>query len=165
MIVDLDRTASYGAWTGAEIEAFLSAARMPLRLALMTDSGMLIVPVWFEYRAGRLVSCSPQDSVLVGALRKRPEVGFDASTNEIPYRGVRGRGRARCSAASDKTALTRLLNRYIADTESGLSQWLLDRADNETVIEIEIEWLTSWDFSDRMKGIEKVGTRIPGAAL
>jgi hypothetical protein len=92
------------------------------------------------------------------------EVAFDVSTNDIPYRGVRGRGFARCSVASDKSALEGLLKRYVG-TDNDLAEWLLNRAGDEAVIPIEVAWLTSWDFSGRMNGIEKISTRVPGPAL
>lgn len=163
--MNLEPSRHYGGWSGSEIEEFLSETRVPLRLSLVSKTGLLIVPVWFEYRAGCFWSCSPNDSLLVNALRQRPEVAFDVSTNDIPYQGVRGRGFARCSVAPDKTALEELMNRYIAGTDSDLAQWLLNRAGSEAVIQIEVAWLTSWDFSGRMDSIEKISARLPGVAL
>lgn len=163
--MELEPTESYGSWSGAAIEVFLSETRIPLRLSLMTSSGLLIVPVWFEYRAARFWSCSPNDSVLVNALREKSAVAFDVSTNDLPYQGVRGRGRARCSTALDSRALEGLLQRYTAGTDNALARWLLNRAGTEAVIEIEATWLTSWDFHARMGNIEKISARLPGVAL
>jgi len=163
--VDFKASNTYGSWSGAEIETFLSETRIPLRLSFAGKSGLLIVPVWFEYQAGRFWSCSPNDSLLVTALRDNSAVAFDVSTNDLPYRGVRGRGSARCTTAADNQALERLLQRYLAGTDNPLAQWLLNRTVAEAVIEIEITWLTSWDFSDRMTGIEKISARLPGVAL
>lgn len=163
--MDLEASKHYGSWSGAEIESFLASARAPLRLSFVSKNGPLIVPVWFEYESSRFVACSPNDSLLVAGLRANPEVAFDVSTNEIPYRGVRGRGLAHCSAAADKTALEGLLNRYLANTNNDLSRWLLSRTGTEAVIEITIDYLSSWDFSDRMGGIEKIAERMPGASL
>ena len=163
--MDLEASDSYGSWSGAEIETFLSETRIPLRLSFAGNSGLLIVPVWFEYQAGRLWSCSPSDSFLVRALRDNAEVAFDVSTNDLPYRGVRGRGRASCTTAADNQTLERLLQRYLAGTDNPLAQWLLSRDVSEAVIEIDVTWLTSWDFSDRMATIEKISARLPGSAL
>lgn len=163
--MNLEPSKHYGDWAGDKVEEFLAETRVPLRLSLLSKAGLLIVPVWFEYRAGCFWSCSPNDSLLVGALRENPEVAFDVSTNDIPYQGVRGRGFAHCAVAPDKTALEELLNRYIASTDSDLAQWLLNRSGSEAVIQIDISWLTSWDFSDRMQSIEKISARLPGLAL
>ena len=161
----LELSQRYGNWTGTEIEEFLSETRVPLRLSFVSKAGLLIVPVWFEYRASCFWSCSPNDSLLVKTLREKPEVAFDVSTNDIPYQGVCGRGLARCSVAPDKTALEELMNRYTAGTDNDLAQWLLNRAVSEAVIQIEVALLTSWDFSDRMKSTEKISARLPGLAL
>jgi nitroimidazol reductase NimA-like FMN-containing flavoprotein (pyridoxamine 5'-phosphate oxidase superfamily) len=156
---------TYGAWTGAEIEAFLADARIPLRLSMRGPNGALIVPVWFEYRNNSFWSCSPSDSLLVRTLRACSEIAFDVSTNDLPYRGVRGRGLARCTVSPDSSVLERLLDRYLGSTDNALSQWLLNRRGEESLIEVAMLWLTSWDFTDRMSGIETIARRDPGAIL
>ena len=163
--MDLETNSSYGAWSGAQIVAFLSDTQIPLRLSMNTNAGMLIVPVWFEFRAGCLFACSPNNSTLVQALRKNPQVGFDVSTNDLPYRGVRGRGTATCTVTPDSSALEHLLKRYISDSNNSFSQWLLNRRGDEAIIQVDITWLTSWDFSKRMESIPKIAVRQPDATL
>ncbi len=123
------------------------------------------MPLWFEYLDGRLLSCSSEDSLLVSSLRKHPDVAFDLSTNDLPYQGVRGRGRARCETAPDNERLLSLLQRYLAGVDNQLARWLLNRPGPEALIEIEITWLTSWDFTDRMEDIESIARRTPDARL
>ena len=164
-MLNIERSEKYGSWTGADIEAFFDRSRIPLRLSLMTKNGLLIVPVWFEYRAGCFLSCSPDSSLLVTSLRDNPEVAFDLSTNDFPYQGVRGRGVAQCSVATDKVVLENLLQRYVAGTDNALAEGLLGRSSAEAIISIELTWLTSWDFSSRMDGIETIASRVPGAVL
>lgn len=163
--MNIDPNKEYGSWSGRQIEDFLATARIPLRLSLMTSKGMLIVPVWFEYQDGRLLSCSPESSHLVRSLVQHPQIAFDLSTNDLPYRGIRGRGVARCSRAKDNLPLERLLQRYLTSTDNALAQQLLGRTEAEAVIEIELEWLTSWDFSRRMQRIDPITERIPDAHL
>ncbi len=163
--MELEPGQSYGAWTGAEIERFLTASHMPLRLSFESRNGPIIVPLWFEYQSRKLVSCSPEGSTLVKSLRAKPEVAFDVSTNDLPYRGVRGRGRALCTTADDTTQLEKLLTRYLGGTDGQLAQWLLNRSGHEAIIAIEPEWLTSWDFSERMGDLTKISQRVPGSAL
>lgn len=156
---------TYGAWSGARIATFLASARIPLRLSMTGRKGALIVPVWFEYRDGSFYSCSPSDSLLVNTLRENPEVAFDVSTNDLPYRGVRGRGVARCTGLPDRNVLERLLARYLGSTDNELSRWLLNRTEEESLIEVDVHWLTSWDFSERMRDIEPHADRDPDAVL
>lgn len=132
---------------------------------MSTPSGPLIVPLWFEYRDGRLLSCSSEDSLLVISLRAEGAVAFDLSTNDLPYQGIRGRGHARCEIAPDDHRLISLLRRYLGGTDSQLAEWLLKRPGPEALIEIEISWLTSWDFSGRMGDLEQIADRSPGLRL
>jgi hypothetical protein len=163
--VNLETEKRYGSWSGAEIEAFLRETLIPMRLSVRTSSGSLIVPLWFEYLDGRLLSCSPVESLLVSSLHKQAAVAFDVSTNDLPYQGVRGRGQARIETATDDVRLASLLRRYLAGTESQLAEWLLNRSGPEALIEIEISWLTSWDFSGRMGDIEPIAVRSPDVRL
>ena len=163
--MNIETSKKYGSWTGAEIEAFLAETLIPMRLSVQTASGSLIVPLWFEYQESRLLSCSPMDSLLVNSLRRQAEVAFDVSTNDLPYQGVRGRGIAHCETATDDVRLASLLQRYLAGTDSQLADWLLNRPGPEALIEIEISWLTSWDFSGRMEGIERIADRSPDVRL
>ena len=163
--MNLETTEKYGSWSGAEIEAFLEKTLIPMRLSVSTAAGSLIVPLWFEYMNGRLVSCSQEDSLLVSSLRKQAEVAFDISTNDLPYQGVRGRGVARIKTATDDVRLVSLLRRYLAGTDSQLAAWLLSRPGPEALIEIDISWLTSWDFSGRMGDIEPIAVRLPNVRL
>ena len=164
-VVELKPSKIYGSWTGRKIEAFLTDTRIPLRLSLNTKSGMLIVPIWFEYQSGRFLSCSPDGSVLVRSLRSDGAIAFDVSTNDLPYMGIRGRGVAECSTTKDTATLERLLDRYTAGIDNSLASWLLNRPESEALIDIRITWLTSWDFSGRMENIQKISERHPGIAL
>lgn len=161
----LEPSETYGSWSGTTVEGFLTETRIPLRLSVNTESGMLIVPVWFEYQSGHFLSCSPSNSVLVRSLCSDATVAFDVSTNDLPYMGVRGRGIAECCNAKDNTVLERLLDRYTSGTDNNLAGWLLNRPGPETLIDIQVTWLTSWDFSSRMKSIRKNSQRHPGGAL
>ena len=101
----------------------------------------------------------------MGVWRSRSGVG--AYTRAFPpiLRRHRGRGRARCEVAEDNVRLASLLSRYLAGTDSRLADWLLNRPGEEALIEIEINWLTSWDFTGRMGDIERIALRSPGVRL
>jgi nitroimidazol reductase NimA-like FMN-containing flavoprotein (pyridoxamine 5'-phosphate oxidase superfamily) len=145
----------YGTWTGAEIEHFLTGTSIPMRISVTTANGPLVVPLWFAYRDQRLWFCSPQDSLLARSLIADSNVAFDISTNDIPYMGVRGRGRYARVDAGGREQLQQLLTRYLGDTDNELSRWLLSRAEDEAVLTLRISWMTSWDFTARMQDVAR----------
>lgn len=142
-----------GPWDAATVERFLDEERSPLRLAVNWSGGVpLVVSLWFVHEAGALWCASHRKARLTEALMRAPEVGFDVSVNDPPYRGVRGQGRAHLLPEAGAARLETLLDRYLGDRESNLARWLLSRAEDEVAIRIEPTWLTSWDFSARMGG-------------
>ena len=101
----------------------------------------------------------------MNSLRQQSQAAFDISINDLPYQGIRGRGRVQCTTAGDTVRLEAMLQKYLAGTDSRLAQWLLNRDRQEALIEIEITRLTSWDCSGRMEDVEKMGGRSPDKRL
>ena len=46
--------------------------------------------------------------------------------------------------------LGNLVDRYLGSRETKFASWLLRRSDDEVKIELDIRWMTSWDYSGRM---------------
>ena len=69
----------------------------------------------------------------------------------MPYRGVRGQGRAELSRADGPAVLLRLIDRYLHSRDSTFARWLISRQQDEVAVRIEPDWLTAWDFSGRMR--------------
>jgi Pyridoxamine 5'-phosphate oxidase len=128
----------------------LLSLAQPLRVAVQTRHGPLIVPLWFVFQNGCIWCASQEDSVVVRALQADPRCAFDLSTNDMPYRGIRGRGSVRCIPESGGQVLKQLIDRYQVNRDSRLARWLLSRSDTEVAIEITPNWQTEWDYSERM---------------
>ena len=140
-----------GAWTESEVEAFVEAATIPIRLATHRPDGSLwLVALWYRYRDGTLECATGANAALVRFLRNDPAVAFEVSTNDVPYRGIRGNGTADLEPDDDKTVLRALLERYLGGTDSELAEWLLDDDRDEVRIRIEPSEIYSWDYSERM---------------
>lgn len=140
-----------GSLERAEIEAFLEGSVVPLRLSCRTPSGRLwMVSLWFRYRDGALECATSADADVVSFLKADPDVAFEVSTNEPPYRGVRGNGTATVSPDPDKELLRALLERYLGTTESDLARRLLDPDRREVRIRIDPRTVAGWDYTDRM---------------
>jgi len=127
--------------------------RIPLRVSVQTAKGPLIVPLWFDWDGARFWCASQSDAAIVRALERTPVCAFDLSTNDMPYRGLRGRGNARCRPERGVAVLERLIDRYVRNRQTPLAAWLLSRGANEVAIEITPTWQTTWDYSARMSDL------------
>jgi nitroimidazol reductase NimA-like FMN-containing flavoprotein (pyridoxamine 5'-phosphate oxidase superfamily) len=142
-----------GAWDREGVAAFLSDVRVPVRLACRTPGGGLwMLSLWYRFEADaeRFVCATAATADVVEYLRADPGVAVEVSTNDPPYRGVRGNGRATITADAEKAVLRDLLERYLGGTDSPLARRLLDPEREEVTIRIDPDRLYSWDFTDRM---------------
>ena len=140
-----------GAWGADEVEAFLRRVTVPIRLAThRPDESLWVVALWYRYEKGSFECATWANADVVRYLRNDSEVAFDVSTNEIPYRGVRGNGTTSLSADRDKAVLRSLVERYLGGTDSTLARWLLEDDRDEVRIRIRPRTIYSWDYSDRM---------------
>jgi hypothetical protein len=141
-----------GAWSADELAAFLDRTTVPLRLACHTPADRLwLVALWFAYRDETFVCATARDATVVDYLEHDPMVAFEVSTNDPPYRGVRGNGTARVEPDDDLSTLRELIERYLGGTDSTLAGRLLDADREEVAIVLEPERLYSWDFTERMR--------------
>ena len=92
--------------------------RIPLRISVQTAKGPLIAPLWFEWDGARFWCACQKDAAIVRALEREQLCAFDLSTNEMPYRGLRGRGHAHCRPERGVAVLERLIDRYLPDRRS-----------------------------------------------
>lgn len=140
-----------GRWSADQVAAFLDRTVVPLRLACQTPAGRLwMVALWFRFRDEGFECATASDATVVEYLRHDSGVAFDVSTNDPPYMGVRGSGRAAVEPDEDKQVLGALLERYLGGADSPLAERLLDPARDEVVLRIEPDRLFSWDYTGRM---------------
>ncbi|MFC5133953.1 MULTISPECIES: pyridoxamine 5'-phosphate oxidase family protein [Haloferacaceae] len=139
-----------GPWDRPRVDEFLADARIPVRIGCRTPAGdPWMVSLWFRWD-GAIHCATGADADVVGFLESDDRVSFEISTNDPPYMGVRGRGRATVTADEDKRILRSLLERYLGGTDNELGDRLL-RPDREEVhVRIDPERLHSWDFTGRM---------------
>jgi nitroimidazol reductase NimA-like FMN-containing flavoprotein (pyridoxamine 5'-phosphate oxidase superfamily) len=142
-----------GPWSPEETESFLAGTTVPIRLACNAPSGHpWMLSLWYRFEDGAFHCATKADADLVDLLDGDDRVAFEVSTNEPPYRGVRGRGRATVTPDEDKALLRDLLERYLGGTDVPLGDRLLDPDREEVRIRIEPDRLVSWDYSGRMRG-------------
>jgi hypothetical protein len=145
-----------GEWDRPAVAAFLADARVPIRVACRTPAGGLwMLSLWYDFDsdAGEFRCATSAEADVVRYLREDGGVAFEVSTNDPPYRGVRGTGSTTITPDEEKDTLGTLLERYLGGTDSTLADHLLDPARDEVTIRIDPERLYSWDFSDRMRDV------------
>jgi len=140
-----------GAWNRAETEAFLQSETIPVRISCRRPSGDLwMLSLWFVYRENALWCATSASADVVEYLAYDERIAFEISTNEPPYKGVRGNGTATITPDAEKRLLTELLDRYLDGTDSPLARRLLSPKREEVQIRIDPERLYTWDFTERM---------------
>ncbi|MFB6301643.1 MAG: pyridoxamine 5'-phosphate oxidase family protein [Haloferacaceae archaeon] len=140
-----------GAWDEAAVAAFLDETRVPVRIATRTPGDRLwMLSLWFRREGDALLCATSASADVVEYVDADPEVAFEVSTNDPPYRGVRGNGTATVTPDPEKTLLRDLLDRYLGGTDTPLGRRLLDEDREEVRIRIEPDRVHSWDYSDRM---------------
>jgi nitroimidazol reductase NimA-like FMN-containing flavoprotein (pyridoxamine 5'-phosphate oxidase superfamily) len=139
-----------GPWDRDRVDEFLTDTRVPVRLGCRTPADdPWIVSLWFSWDGA--VNCATSaDADLVDFLAHDDHVSFEVSTNDPPYKGVRGRGRATVSPDGEKKLLRALLERYLGGVDNPTGDRLLRPERDEVKIRIEPERLHTWDYSARM---------------
>ena len=139
---DLDR---------ATIEQFLHEHTIPVRIACRTAGDRpWMLSLWYRYRDGGLECATWKQADVVRYLEHDDQVAFEVSTNDPPYRGVRGRGNATVQDDPEKALLRDLLERYLGETDTRLGNRLLQEDREEVTIRIDPAVVFGWDFTERM---------------
>ncbi|WP_049967460.1 pyridoxamine 5'-phosphate oxidase family protein [Haloferax prahovense] len=146
-----------GPWSRDRVDDFLADATVPIRLSCRTPTDDLwMLSLWYEWdaEATELRCATAADADVVRFLHAHDDVAFEISTNDPPYRGVRGRGTATVEPDAEKTVLRRLIVRYLGGTDSELAERLLSPERDEVMIRIRPERVHTWDYAARMRSSE-----------
>ncbi|MDZ5809925.1 pyridoxamine 5'-phosphate oxidase family protein [Halorubrum sp. AD140] len=144
-----------GPWDRDRVDEFLGEARVPIRIGCRTPADdPWIVSLWFSWD-GAVHCATSADADLVSFLAHDARVSFEVSTNDPPYRGVRGRGRATVSPDEGKELLRALLERYLGGVDNPTGERLLRPEREEVRIRIEPERLHTWDYTERMGPVDR----------
>ena len=130
---------------------FLAATVVPLHLSVLDHHGWpRLVSLWYIERDNELWCATQRTALVVDYLREDPRCSFEIATQNMPYRGIRGRATAQIEEHDAAQVLGNLIDRYLGSRDSSFAAWLLSRADEEVAIRLSPQQLTRWDFSNRM---------------
>lgn len=126
--------------------------KVPLRLACLTSSGWpMIVPLWFTFLNNRLYCATQENAKIISYLKKDPRCAFDISTENPPYKGIRGQGKIKINKDCSTEVLEIVIQKYLRNKYKNLTEYLLKQKENEVAIEIIPIKTFYWDYTDRMK--------------
>jgi hypothetical protein len=137
-----------------DYETYLESARIPLRLACMTESGWpMAVSLWFIHQNGQLLCATQKSARVVSYLQNDPRCAFEIAADLPPYCGVRGQAIASIDEKIGAEILEGLLERYLGSTDNALGRNLLAKSNQEVAIILKPVSVYTWDFSSRMKDV------------
>ena len=140
-----------GPWSIDRIERYLDDARIPLRLACNGPSRFPVIASHWFVRRGSSIYCAVQcDSHVASLLTANPHCAFEISSQDPPYRGVRGQALATLDDSSGAEILELLIDRYLSPGRADFAKWLRSRSDTETAVRLDPTRLSSWDYAPRM---------------
>jgi PPOX class probable F420-dependent enzyme len=121
---------------------------LPLVAVLATyraDGGVLLSPVWHEWRDGGFDVATGSRDVKVQHLRRDPRASIVVYEHQPPYRGIEVRGEARLIAV-DVDTVRRIAARYLG-AEAGAA-YVRTVGGDDVIIRLEPGELRVWDFAD-----------------
>ena len=125
---------------------------LPLVAVLATyrrDGGVLLSPVWHQWRDGGFdVAVGPND-VKLKHLRRDPRASIVVYEHEPPYRGIEVRGEARLAPGEALDALRSMALRYLGPEDGPAYVESVSSADT-VLVRLEPDELRGWDFADDM---------------
>jgi PPOX class probable F420-dependent enzyme len=109
------------------------------------DGGVLLSPVWHEWRDGGFDLATGAGDVKVRHLRRDPRASIAVYEQVPPYRGVELRAHARLVTEGAHDAAVRLAVRYLGKEQG--EAYVAAGAD-DVLIRLEPGELRAWDFAD-----------------
>lgn len=131
----------------AELADFLALPIVAVLATYRRDGGVLLSPVWHQWRDGGFdVVCSPAD-IKVRHLRRDPRASILIYGNDLPYVGVELRTNAQLSDIDRADFVREMSVRYLGK-EAG-EAYAAGSADS-ILVRLEPGHVRTWDFADEL---------------
>jgi general stress protein 26 len=143
--------------TEEEVNSFLKS-KLNLQLATIDEDGYpSIQPVWFLYdkESGKIYISTQKTTRKARNLSKNSDkIYFSIDDENLPYKGVKGRGVARISENIDwnRPIIEKIIVKYLGTLDNPLALMLLENAKKgiQVVLEITPKFFSAWDFGKSM---------------
>jgi nitroimidazol reductase NimA-like FMN-containing flavoprotein (pyridoxamine 5'-phosphate oxidase superfamily) len=135
-----------------QVRNFLVRSKSTLILGTTDAYGTpMIHPVWYYFDSAKtkLYFYTGPSLRKAANIRRRSQVYFDVDSDKWPYKGVKGKGRARLVTSKRESLLcvAKILEKYVKKGNP-LIKTALERVRNGgyVVFEITPSYFTSWDY-------------------
>jgi general stress protein 26 len=143
--------------TEEEVNSFLKS-KLNLQLATIDEDGYpSIQPVWFLYdkESGKIYISTQKTTRKARNLSTNSDkIYFSIDDENLPYKGVKGRGVARISKNIDwnRPIIEKIIVKYLGTLDNPLALMLLENAKKgiQVVLEITPKFFSAWDFGKSM---------------
>jgi general stress protein 26 len=143
--------------TEEEVNSFLKS-KLNFQLATIDEDGYpSIQPLWFLYdkESGKIYISTQKTTRKARNLSKNSDkIYFSIDDENLPYKGVKGRGVARISENIDwnRPIIEKIIVKYLGTLDNPLALMLLENAKKgiQVVIEIMPKFFSAWDFGKSM---------------
>lgn len=129
-----------------DLDGFLDEPLIAVLATRRKDDSILLSPVWFEWREGRMhVWAASEDEGKVRHIKRDPRVSIVVANADWPYRGVEVRGTATASGHGFYEILGRTARRYL---DNAAAARMVESYAPGVVIRIEPEHTRAWDYAE-----------------
>jgi PPOX class probable F420-dependent enzyme len=148
----LAATSEIPSMTREEAETFLES-KLNLQIATIDEQGEPnIQPVWFYYDKNieKLIITTSKSAKKTRNLRNKPSVYFSIDDENLPYKGVKGKGIVTIVEDPDRvvTQADRISMKYLGTLDHPIAKMITDSSKKGEVVVIEIspKFFSTWDY-------------------
>ena len=145
-------TSEIPSMTREEAETFLES-KLNLQIATIDEQGEPnIQPVWFYYdkNTEKLIITTSKSAKKTRNLRNKPSVYFSIDDENLPYKGVKGKGIVTIVEDPDRvvTQADRISMKYLGTLDHPIAKMITDSSKKGEVVVIEIspKFFSTWDY-------------------
>jgi PPOX class probable F420-dependent enzyme len=148
----LAATSEIPSMTREEAETFLES-KLNLQIATIDEQGEPnIQPVWFYYdkNTEKLIITTSKSAKKTRNLRNKPSVYFSIDDENLPYKGVKGKGIVTIVEDLDRVVpqADRISMKYLGTLDHPIAKMITDSSKKGEVVVIEIspKFFSTWDY-------------------
>lgn len=148
----LAATSEIPSMTREEAETFLES-KLNLQIATIDEQGEPnIQPVWFYYdkNTEKLIITTSKSAKKTRNLRNKPSVYYSIDDENLPYKGVKGKGIVTIVEDPDRvvTQADRISMKYLGTLDHPIAKMITDSSKKGEVVVIEIspKFFSTWDY-------------------